>query len=97
MTTTPRKWIRTLSIIHMALMLGLLVLGTFLFLNTEITTTAQEAPDIFIYIFPLMGMVGIFSGKFIYKQFLGTLMDKKSLSEKLTGLQTASIIQYAFD
>lgn len=96
MVLTPRKFLKTLSIIHAALLMGPLVLGAFLFLNTDITSTsAQNSNDIFIYIFPLFGMIGIFASKFIYKRILSTLFNKNSLREKLMGLQTASIIQYA--
>jgi hypothetical protein len=96
MMTTPRKFLRTLSIIHAALLIGPLILGAFLFLSIEIAPSAiQNSDDIFIYIFPLLGMIGIFAGKFLYKRFLSILGDKKNLREKLVGFQSASIIQYA--
>ena len=96
MEYTPRKFLKTLTIIHTAVLIGPLLLGGFLFLSTEIaSTSSQNSDDIFIYIFPLIGMLGIFASKFIYKRMLNFHLDKKSLREKLMGFQTASIVQYA--
>jgi len=96
MQTTPRKFLKTLSIIHMALLVGPLLLGAFLFLNTKIIPTdVQNSDDVFIYVLPLLGMIGIFASKFLYQRFLRALVNKKSLREKLAGFQSASIIQYA--
>lgn len=77
MASTPRRFIKTLSIIHIALLVGPLVLGTFLFLNTDVIPASEpNTDDVFIYIFPLIGMIGIFASKFIYKRLLSTLFDK---------------------
>ena len=96
MQITPRSYIKTLTLIHSALMIGPFLLGTFFFLNTEIISTAeQDGNAMFIYVFPLIGLIGIFGGKFLYKLFLNPLLSKETLGKKLTGLQSALLIQYA--
>lgn len=94
MTTTPNKIVKTISIIHLALLAGPLIAGAFFYLNTEISTNGS-GNDIFIYIFPIIGLGGIFASKVIYRLFLNPLKQKENLRDKLAGLQSASLIQYA--
>jgi len=95
MSTTPNKMVKTISIIHLALLLGPILAGAFFYLNTEINTNGTTN-DIFIYIFPVIALAGIFTSKVLYRLFLNPLKQKEQLGEKLAGLQSASLIQYAF-
>ncbi|GMN10548.1 hypothetical protein MTsPCn9_24760 [Croceitalea sp. MTPC9] len=94
MTTTPNKIVKTISIIHLALLAGPLLTGAFFYLNTEINTSGNTN-DIFIYIFPMIALAGIFASKVLYRLFLNPLKQKEQLRDKLAGLQSASLIQYA--
>ena len=94
MTTTPNKIVKTISIIHVALLAGAFLAGAFFYLNTEIETKGATN-DIFIYIFPMIALAGIFASKVLYRLFLNPLKQKEQLLDKLAGLQSASLIQYA--
>jgi hypothetical protein len=94
MTTTPRNFLRTLSIIHLAMVIGPLLTGTVFYMNTELNTNGTQN-DIFIYIFPVIALAGIFASKVLYRLFLNPLKQKEQLQDKLAGLQSASFIQYA--
>jgi len=94
MSVTPNKFIKTISIIHLALLLGPILAGVVFYLNTEITTNGTTN-DIFVYIFPVIALAGIFASKVLYRLFLNPLKQKEQLKEKLAGLQSASLIQYA--
>ena len=94
MKTTPNKIVKTISIIHLALLAGPLLTGSIFYLKTEINTNGSEN-DIFIYIFPMISLAGIFASKAVYRILLNPLKQKKNLRDKLAGLQSASLIQYA--
>jgi hypothetical protein len=94
MTTTPNKIVKTLSIIHLAMVIGPLLTGTVFYMNTELNTNGTQN-DIFIYIFPVIALAGIFASKVLYRLFLNPLKQKEQLQDKLAGLQSASFIQYA--
>ena len=94
-TGTPKGFFKTLSIIHMALLGGLLLVTVLLYLQTEKLPPNDSGEDVMIYIFPSIGILGIFLSKFLFKQQLQQLEDKKLLSQKLPGYLTASLISYA--
>ncbi|MDT0605506.1 hypothetical protein [Croceitalea rosinachiae] len=92
--TTPQAFLKTLSILHLALLAGPLLAAIFFYLNTEVNINGASN-EIFIYVFPVIGLAGIFASKFLYQQFLKPLKQHELLQTKLAGLQTASLIQYA--
>ncbi len=94
MTSTPKNFLKTLTIIHYALVAGPLLIGVIFYLNTELNTN-DTVDDIFIYIFPLIALVGVFSGNFIFKKLLSNIKKSESLQHKLTGYQTASLVKFA--
>ena len=93
-TTTPRNFIKTLSIIHYALLAGPLISGIIFYMNTQSVINGSP-DDIFIYILPVIGLAGIFASKTLYSMLLSPLKQKDNLQEKLAGLQTASLVRYA--
>ena len=94
MTTTPNKIVKTLSIIHLAMAIGPLLTGAVFYMNTELNTNGTQN-DIFIYIFPVIALAGIFASKVLYRVLINPLKQKERLQDKLAGLQSASFIQYA--
>jgi hypothetical protein len=76
------------------MVIGPLLTGTVFYMNTELNTNGTQN-DIFIYIFPVIALAGIFASKVLYRLFLNPLKQKEQLQDKLAGLQSASFIQYA--
>ncbi|MDT0621165.1 hypothetical protein [Croceitalea vernalis] len=94
MTMTSRNFLKTISIIHLAMVIGPLFAATIFYMNTEIITNGTQN-DIFIYVFPLIALGGIFASKYMFNLFIKNLKNHKTLQAKLTGYQTASLIKYA--
>jgi len=94
MKTTPRNFIKTLSIVHFAMVLGPLLTGVIFYMNTELITNGTQN-DIFIYVFPLIALGGIFASKFLFNLFIKNLKNHETLQAKLAGYQTASLIKFA--
>lgn len=94
MTTTPRNFIKTLSIIHFAMVSGPLLVGTIFYMNTELINNGTQN-DIFIYVFPLIALAGVFASKFLFNLFIKNLKSHETLQAKLAGYQTASLIKFA--
>ncbi len=93
MTTTPRSFLKTLTIIHLAMVAGPLLAATIFFMNTELQTNGTQS-DIFVYIFPIIALAGVFGSKFLFNLFVKNLKNHETLQAKLTGYQTASLIKY---
>lgn len=91
---TPKGFFRTLSLIHMGLIGGLLVATAVFYLQTEVPPNTGEE-DLMIYVFPTIAILSIFLSKFLFAQQLKNLEDKKLLSQKIPGYLTASLISYA--
>lgn len=90
-----KVFLRTLSTIHTALSIGLLLFIALAYWQTRGFKLASESGDIFVYIVPTLAMFGYFVSKFIHRKLLGNLSDKEGLSAKLSGYQAASLVQYA--
>ena len=93
---TAKGFIKTISIIHLALMSGLLLFGTYVYLqNNEWELILSNSNDIFFFIVPVLAISGILLGNYLYKKQIDTLSNNNSLKGKLVGFQTASLIKYA--
>ena len=79
----------------MGLIGGLLMATAVFYLQTEKVPPNTGEEDLMIYVFPSIGILGIFLSKFLFAQQLKHLEDKKLLSQKLPGYLTASLISYA--
>jgi len=93
---TPKGFMKTFSIVHFGLAAGVLALGLVQFSIKDIVPTSEiDQEDPMIYIFPIVGLAGIFVGNLLFKQLLPKLKSETLLSKKLMGYQTANIIRWA--
>ncbi|HIP49085.1 MAG TPA: hypothetical protein EYG92_09005 [Lutibacter sp.] len=93
---TPNGFLKTLRILHLALVTGVSVFLIFVYTqNTEWILNLSDTNDIFFFIVPAFAIFGVYFGTFLYKKQLTSLVNKDNLREKLVGFQTASIIKYA--
>ena len=93
---TPDSLIRTMSIIHLALLAGqmLLALGAFA-QSTKIFFGIMYLDDYYVYIVPVLAMTGLFGGYVLFKKQLKAIRYKSPMSEKLEAYQNALIIRFA--
>jgi len=93
---TPATFTKTITLVHLALLMGQVLFGLAAFFITNKTViNLTPGSDVFFYIVPIMIVFGIFTGSFLFKQQVAKLSDKTLLTEKLTGYQTALIIRFA--
>lgn len=93
---TAKKYLSTISIIHIALLAGIVLFGI-----VAITVThngkldMHNTNDPFIYIVPIAAIGSFVLSNFIFKQQLAIAVNKDTLNGKLTTYQTALIMRFA--
>lgn len=91
----PKNFIRILSLIHYCLCAGLLFFMAFAYWQRGGFTVDTEEGDFFVYLVPVVAMVGYFASKFIFQNLIRNLPKEENLQTKLERYQIASLIQYA--
>lgn len=95
--TTPESYLKTLSLIHLALLAGLVLFMIVTIISQKQTYfDYKNTGDVYIIVVPVMAIAAFFTGRFLFKQQLSALDKKNSLKEKLMGYQGASIVRLAF-
>lgn len=93
---TPKLFLKTISILHIVLVAGVLMFGFVMFSITENQKMdLSYTGDVMFFIVPIMAIAGIFVGNYLYRNIIKRQASKNTLREKLAGFQTASIIKYA--
>ncbi|WP_430412559.1 hypothetical protein [Kordia sp.] len=93
---TPNKYIKSLSIIHMTLLAGMILFGGFvLFQFSGGITPALDTNDTLLLVFPVIVVVAILASQAIFKKLIVATESKTDLKSKLVGYQTATIIKLA--
>lgn len=93
---TPKSFIKTITVIHLALIMGLLLFSgvSYTLVETNFLSFDFEN-DIFSLIVPAFAIGGAFASNFIANKKISELSAIESLKDKLIGYQTASIIRFA--
>jgi len=91
------KFVPTLKIIHIALIMGQLVFaGVVLFLDSQNSVgMAKELSNIFLFLALIFTGGGIFMSRTFYKSKLDAIEQEQALDIKLAQLRTAMIMKYA--
>ena len=96
MSTNPSSFFKTLSIIHLALVVGIVAFGTFKYMNNGSFKANADPNDVFIYVIPVVAAFGYFMSQFMFKKQLQAIHRTDSLTLKLQKYQASSIIKYIF-
>lgn len=91
-----KLYLKSLSIIHIALILGQVVFGVVCIVvtgKTEIILNPEG--DVFFLIVPAAALSGMIGAVIIFKKFLEQASVKPNLGEKLVAYRTAIIVRYA--
>ncbi len=91
----PKTLLKTLSIIHISLCAGLLLLAIFVYFKNGDFTAGTNRQDIFIYIVPIVAIAGYFLSQFVFKKQIDAISKEEKLSIKLGKYQIASLIKYS--
>lgn len=93
---TPKSFLNTLSILHLAFFGSVLGLAIVSYVLVENHTLDIETIDLtFFTVVLVLSLFGVLGGNIIKKNVLETAKSKNSLREKLGIYQTASLIRYA--
>ncbi|MBU2996155.1 hypothetical protein KO500_06905 [Cellulophaga baltica] len=91
-----RKLIPTLKIIHIALVLGLVILGAIsYFYGVGFVTNFEVTGDIFIYLVPIFAILGYFGSIYLFRKTVTAINKNDSLNKKLIQYQKALIVKFA--
>ena len=96
MAAKPSESLKTLSIIHLALVGGILAFGIFKFVNNGTFVANADPKDVFIYVIPVVAAFGYFMSQFMFKKQLLAIDRTDTLTLKLAKYQAASIVKYVF-
>ncbi|WP_299768048.1 hypothetical protein [uncultured Dokdonia sp.] len=93
--TNFKAFLRTLSIIHLAMMSGLLIFSVFIITTSKEMGTLSFTQQPFEFLIPALLIGAVFIGNFISKTILSKVNKDQSLQQKLGIYQTAHIIRIA--
>lgn len=94
---TPNKFIKTLSIIHLAMLIGPVIFGFLVYSQSHSTfQNLSDTTDTFLIITPIVALSGIFMGNLLFNKLIKSAIKVDGLKPKLAGFQTASLIRFAF-
>lgn len=94
---TPNKYLASLSLIHLALLIGqVLFAAVAFFINENRRLDLSDTDNKFFFIIPLLAIGSYFAGNFLFRQNINTIANNNnSLKEKLNSYQVALIIKLA--
>jgi hypothetical protein len=94
--SNPKQIIKTITIIHYAYCIAILLFGiAALFITENAVMNFSSPDDTFFYLIPLFAIGGLLSSNYIFRISLKSIQIKSNLNEKLTQYQSARIIRIA--
>ncbi|SHI91523.1 hypothetical protein [Pseudozobellia thermophila] len=95
MDSKPANFLKTLTVIHMALLASLIGFALFVYSSNGGFQAGMDSEDPFIYIVPVAAAIGYFLSQYLFKKQLSTITREEALNFKLSRYQSASIQKYA--
>jgi len=93
---TQRVFLRTISILYLALLLGPIIFGIVAYMQTGKTVfDYKNTNDPFMIFVPTMAIVGFIASNLIFNQQLYYNTHEKPLKKRIIDYQTALVIRYA--
>ncbi|GAB2703413.1 hypothetical protein GCM10027037_31520 [Mucilaginibacter koreensis] len=92
---TPKAILKTITIIHLALLAGQVLFGIVFFFLRSSGTDPQANLDIFKYLVPAIAVVMVALSQFIFPKLIAKAIPLPALQEKMAAYQSALIVCYA--
>ena len=95
---TTKEYFKLLSIIHLALTMGLVLFGlvvSFFIADFQHPDNTSELAGIIVYLVPALCIVGLVASNVVSKNKVNQLKANSDLSAKLMGFREAMIIRFA--
>ncbi len=90
-----KTFLKTLSFMHLALVIGLSIFTVLAFTQNMDFNTETDTKNVLLYVVPIAALIGYFGSQFLFKKLLMRITDTNSLEEKLKKYQSASHLKYA--
>ena len=90
-----QRFIQTLKLIHVSLVVGLAIFSVFAFMQNKDFNADINTNSTLLYIVPIAALIGYFGSQLLFRKMLSNVQTSDSLQLKLNKYQTASIIKYA--
>lgn len=95
-TKQPKDFIKSLQIIHMVLLLGVLGFAAYVaFTAKDFLFFSYERDKAFLYLAIIISFIGNLSSKYLYAKLLKQIPSKASLEDKAVKFSTAHIFRIA--
>ncbi|WP_183562853.1 hypothetical protein [Mucilaginibacter sp. SP1R1] len=93
----PKTFLKTMNIIHVALFGGQVTFAiiTFSLNKQQLLFSIKNTGDVFFFIAPGLAVFSFVVSIFLFKKLVSESLNKNTLSEKLTGYQSAVIVRSA--
>lgn len=91
----PKTFLKTVSLIHIALVSGLCIFLIFVCFQIENSSVSLDSTNVFIYIVPCLAIISYFGSTAIFQKLIKEIDSSEALEKKLKKYQTASIVKYA--
>lgn len=95
---TSKDFFKSVQIIHLALITGVIILGIFAYSFHYIGIEMEGGKDLnfdLIYVVPVFAIAGIIASNLVFKQKLKECIARPNLKEKLNCYRSALIIKFA--
>jgi hypothetical protein len=92
----PQNFVKTLNIIHTALLAGLILFSVITYSTNKNTITFELGKDALFYLVPSLIIVGVIAGSYLFNRIIKKATDEDSLSGKLAIYRTAFIRKCSF-
>lgn len=92
---TIRTYLRSLNILHLALLAGMVMLTVILFLFAEEREVEDQFLQTLIMVLAIISIASLFGGLYIFRKIISGIDKKLQLAEKLHKYRGASIVKWA--
>ena len=93
---TPTKFIQTLTIIYMSLLLGILTFGGFvLFQFSNGLVPELDTNDTLLFVYPILVIGAMYGSQILFKRLITSVKNNTDLRSKLIRYQIASVVKFA--
>lgn len=89
-----KNFIRTLSTMHIFLVAGLFLFSVFAYLQVSDFNTNTEGLGLFLFIVPVLALMGYFGSQILFKKQMSKLTMQYSLEMKLQKYKSATNLKY---